>query len=89
MILLRTLLSGLVLVNPATSYARSALSRIGPFCAKLPQPAYLLSLLLLAALVLEPAMLPAFVVLILGLRQPGARALCHPRLPPQYTSRLF
>jgi len=63
--------TGVVLVNPATSYSRSILSSVGPACAQLPQPLYALSLLLLAALVLEPAQLPAFVMLILALRQPA------------------
>lgn len=50
-------LVGLVLVNPATSYERSALARIGPACARLAGalvPLYPLSLLLLASLVLTP-----------------------------------
>jgi len=65
---------GVVLVNPATSYARSILSTVGPACASLPQPVYSLSLLLLAALVFEPAQAPAFIMLILALRQPALLA---------------
>ncbi|KAL1521297.1 hypothetical protein AB1Y20_020966 [Prymnesium parvum] len=62
---------GVCLVNPATSYGRSALRRIGPSCAALPPPLYALSLLLLAALVLEPAQLPAFLALIASVRAPA------------------
>lgn len=50
---------GLVLVNPATSYRRSALAKVGPACASLSGPVlaplYALSLIALAALVLTPA----------------------------------
>ncbi|KAL3900510.1 MAG: hypothetical protein SGPRY_012448 [Prymnesium sp.] len=63
--------SAVCLVNPATAYKRSALGKIGPFCASLPLPLYSLSLLLLAALVLEPAQLPAFVALITAVRAPA------------------
>ena len=46
---------GLVLVNPATSYRRSALAKVGPACASLSGPVlaplYALSLIALAALV--------------------------------------
>jgi len=50
---------GLVLVNPATSYRRSALATVGPLCASLKgpllKPLYALSLVFLAAFVLTPA----------------------------------
>ena len=50
---------GLVLVNPATSYRRSALATVGPLCSRLSgialSPLYVLSLVALAAFVLTPA----------------------------------
>ena len=50
---------GVVLVNPATSYRRSTLAKIGPLCASLAgpllAPLYALSLVAVAALVLTPA----------------------------------
>jgi pimeloyl-ACP methyl ester carboxylesterase len=64
-------LRGLVLVNPATSYRRSALATIGPLCASLSglllAPLYMLSLVALAALVLTPAyQAPSFLSTITG-----------------------
>jgi pimeloyl-ACP methyl ester carboxylesterase len=71
---LNELPAGAVLVNPATCYDRSILSSVGPACASLPQPLYSLSLLLLSGLVFEPAQAPAFIALILALRQPALLA---------------
>ena len=66
---------GLVLVNPATSYERSALARFGPICASLQgpllYPLYLLSLVGFAALVLTPAYQgPAFVSMLAATKAP-------------------
>ena len=59
-------LRGLVLVNPATSYRRSALATIGPLCASISgwllSPLYAISLVALAAYVLTPAyQAPSFI----------------------------
>ena len=73
---------GLVLVNPATSYERSALARIGPICASLQgpllYPLYLLSLVGFAALVLTPTyQAPAFISMLafsaIAMSQPRSR----------------
>ena len=66
---------GLVLVNPATSYERSALARFGPICAALQgpllYPLYLLSLVGFAALVLTPAyQAPAFISMLAATKVP-------------------
>lgn len=66
---------GLVLVNPATSYERSALARFGPVCAALQgpllYPLYLLSLVGFAALVLTPAyQAPAFISMLAATKVP-------------------
>lgn len=49
---------GLVLVNPATSYRRSTLAKVGPVCASLAgpllAPLYALSLVAIAALIVTP-----------------------------------
>ena len=67
--------SGLVLVNPATSYERSALASVGPACASLTGallPLYPLSLLVLAALVLTPAsQAPAMLSMLLSKKIPA------------------
>ena len=60
---------GLVLVNPATSYRRSALATVGPLCASLSgpllAPLYILSLVALAAFILTPAyQAPSFLATI-------------------------
>ena len=55
--------TGVVLVNSATSYSRSALARVGPWCASQPQPLYTCALAVLASLVFDPAQLPAFLAL--------------------------
>ena len=57
---------GLVLVNPATSYRRSALATVGPLCASLSAPLlaplYALSLVALAAYILTPVyQAPSFI----------------------------
>ena len=62
-------LRGLVLVNPATSYERSALARCGPICASLQgpllYPLYILSLVAFATLVLTPVyQAPAFIAML-------------------------
>ena len=58
-------LRGLVLVNPATSYRRSALATFGPLCASLSGPLYALSLVAFAAFVLTPAyQAPSFLATI-------------------------
>ena len=62
-------LRGLVLVNPATSYRRSALATVGPLCAALSgpllAPLYALSLIALAAFILTPAyQAPSFLATI-------------------------
>lgn len=62
-------LRGLVLVNPATSYERSALARYGPICASLQgpllYPLYILSLVAFATLVLTPVyQAPAFIAML-------------------------
>ena len=67
---------GLVLVNPATSYERSALARFGPICACLQgpllYPLYLLSLVGFAALVLTPTyQAPAFVAMLAATKVPA------------------
>ena len=59
-------LRGLVLVNPATSYRRSALATVGPLCAALTgpllAPLYAISLVALAAYVLTPVyQAPSFI----------------------------
>ena len=66
---------GLVVVNPATSYRRSALATVGPVCGALSgpflYPLYLVSLVALAALVLTPAtQAPAFLALLASLKSP-------------------
>ena len=66
---------GLVLVNPATSYERSALARFGPICASLQgpllYPLYLLSLVGFAALVLTPTyQAPAFISMLAATKVP-------------------
>jgi pimeloyl-ACP methyl ester carboxylesterase len=66
---------GLVLVNPATSYERSALARFGPICAALQgpllYPLYLLSLIGFAALVLTPVyQAPAFISMLAATKVP-------------------
>eukprot|EP00427_Karlodinium_veneficum_P010885 CAMPEP_0169085930 /NCGR_PEP_ID=MMETSP1015-20121227/13426_1 /TAXON_ID=342587 /ORGANISM="Karlodinium micrum, Strain CCMP2283" /LENGTH=409 /DNA_ID=CAMNT_0009146057 /DNA_START=115 /DNA_END=1344 /DNA_ORIENTATION=+ len=67
--------SGIVLVNPATSFARSTLAKIGLFCASLSgilMPLYPISLLAFAALVLTPAtQMPAFIAHCAGLKVPA------------------
>lgn len=60
---------GLVLVNPATSYHRSALATVGPLCASLSgpllAPLYALSLVLLAAYIFTPMyQAPSFIATI-------------------------
>ena len=64
--------AGLVLVNPATSYARSTLARVGPLIASCRGPLlpfYPLGLLLFASLVLSPAtQAPAFIAMCASLR---------------------
>ena len=64
-----------MLVNPATSYERSALARFGPVCAALQgpllYPLYLLSLVGFAALVLTPAyQAPAFISMLAATKVP-------------------
>ena len=72
--------AGLVVVNPATSYERSRLARVGPACAGLKGallPLYPLALLLLAALVLTPGtQAPAFISMLASAK---VRALAHAR----------
>ena len=76
----RANLLGLVLVNPATSYERSALATIGPACARLTgvlYPLYPLSLLLLAQLVLTPrTQAPPMLSMLLSQKIPSI--LCSP-----------
>ena len=68
----RTRVAGVVLINPATSYPRSALARLGPPLAALPQPLFLLGLPLLALLVFDlPTQLPAFISLLRSTRLPA------------------
>ena len=67
---------GLVLVNPATSYERSALKTFGPVCASLKGPAlfplYVLSLVAFASLVLTPAyQAPAFISMLASTKLPS------------------
>jgi len=57
---------GLMLVNPATSYRRSALATVGPLCASLSSPLlaplYAISLVALAAFILTPTyQAPSFI----------------------------
>ena len=70
-----TPLTGLVLVNPATSYLNSNLHTLGPACARLSGPLlalYPLGLLVLAALVISPAtQLPAFISILSSMKLPA------------------
>lgn len=74
--------SGLVLVNPATSYERSALASVGPACASLSGallPLYPLSLLVLAALVLTPASQAPAMLSMLASKKIPATLCSEPR----------
>lgn len=76
-----TTLAGVVVVNPATSYRRSALATLGPICASLSgpllYPLYLLSLVALAALVLTPqTQAPAMIATLASLKTQAL--LCNP-----------
>ena len=71
----RTRVAGVVLVNPATPYPRSALARLGPPLAALPNPLFLLGLPLLALLVFDlPTQIPAFASVLRSTRLPALLA---------------
>lgn len=74
--------SGLVLVNPATSFERSALASVGPACASMTGPLlplYPLSLLALAALVLTPVSQAPAMLSMLASKKIPATLCSEPR----------